>query len=67
MMRRLKNWCEKNLTVNHHLTNLLYEYKTLKTMNISKAKAHFSTVVDHVIAGNIICISKPNVPVARRV
>ncbi len=47
------------------LTNKLVYYLTMTTLNVSEAKAHFSTVVDQVIAGETVCISKRNVPVAQ--
>jgi prevent-host-death family protein len=34
-------------------------------MNVSEAKAHFSSVVDQVMAGESVFISKRNVPVAQ--
>ncbi len=37
----------------------------MKIMNVGEAKAHFSSVVEHVMAGESICISKRNVPVAQ--
>ncbi|MCC5842989.1 MAG: type II toxin-antitoxin system prevent-host-death family antitoxin [Verrucomicrobia bacterium] len=37
----------------------------MKMMNVSEAKAHFSSVVEQVISGENVCISKRNVPVAQ--
>lgn len=37
----------------------------MNTMNVSEAKTHFSRVVDEVIAGGTVYISKRNLPVAQ--
>ena len=37
----------------------------MNTLNLSEAKAHFSTIVNQVIAGDTILIRKRNVPVAQ--
>lgn len=37
----------------------------MTTLNVSEAKMHFSSVVEQVIAGETVCISKRNVPVVQ--
>lgn len=38
---------------------------TMKTMNVSEAKTHFSSVVDQVEQGETVLICKRNLPVAK--
>lgn len=40
-------------------------FVTMTNLNVSEAKMHFSSVVEKVIAGETVFISKRNVPVAQ--
>jgi prevent-host-death family protein len=47
------------------LTNFSAYFLTMKTMNVSEAKTHFSSVVDWVAQGETVLICKRNLPVAK--
>lgn len=46
-------------------TNKLVNNTTMKTLNVSEAKTHFSSVVDQVEQGETVLICKRNIPVAK--
>ena len=46
-------------------TNKEANFHSVKTMNVSEAKTHFSSVVDSVEAGATVLICRRNIPVAQ--
>ena len=47
------------------MTYKMTYFKTMKSFNVSEAKAHFSSMVDTVQEGETVYICKRNVPVAQ--
>ena len=44
---------------------MLVYYLTMRTLNVSEAKTHFSSVVDQVEQGETVLICRRNLPVAK--